>query len=760
MKAFALLLMTAGWVLCADKAKLPPPAAFPVDFTRDIEPLLKARCQGCHGPNLQSSGLRLDNALDALKGGYSGAVIRPGASAASRLIQLVAGVDDKLVMPPVGARLSPEEVGLLRAWIDAGASWPISPTGDRPASTGAKTTTHWAWQPIRHPVPPQTRNKYWARNSIDSFILERLEREGIEPSPEAPRTTLIRRLYLDLIGLPPTPEDIADFLADNRPDSYERLVDRLLESPHYGEKWAFSWLGSSGSRSNWRYRHWLIGALNNDLPFDQFTIQQIAGDLLTNSTVEQKVATGFLRDEPSTSEECRIANRVAKVGAAWLGMTLRCGQCEDRPCNPAKRSDFNRLYPLFENTREAVIDAPLPGEMGPFLAASASYLHSRDVLLRQYQIRERQATWENKMREALSHPGISAEGDRIYQNARRQLDSVDWLLNIPPEQRTRNQSDAMTDCFVRNNPQMSEIRTKLDALRAASPTLSEASVIVETSAARRSTAHAAAAEGFLPLFPASNRLALANWLLSSANSLTPRVIVNRMWTAFFGRGFFEPEESFGSRAEQPYYPLLLDWLAIKFQDLGWHVKAMHRLIVTSAAYRQSSDERPELENRDTKNTLLARQTKQRLTDPLFRDALLEVSDLLDTSIGGTRGATQTGRYRRSLYLAQVEEGLPTEAARALAARLLHALPPSGSAQAFSQRVRLGFLICFSRPPTAKEQEALHDLYVSQMKNLEKNSQIAATIFPVQVDGFTTSEAAVWTVLSGKLLEYDEFKIRD
>ncbi len=411
MRSLALLPVVAGLALAADGSKLPPPATFPVDFTRDVEPLFKARCQGCHGSNLQSSGLRLDNAEGARRGGYSGVVIRPGASADSRLIQLVAGADGKLVMPPVGARLTAGEVGLLRAWIDQGAAWPASPTGTTPGAIGAKPG-HWAWQSVHSFEPPQSRTRHWARNSIDAFVLERLEREGIEPSQEASKTTLVRRLYLDLTGLPPSPEDVLEFLADNRPDAYERLVDRLLQSPHYGEKWAAAWLGAGNVSASWRYRQWLIEALNRDLPFDQLTIQQIAGDLVANSTLDQKIATGFLRDEPSAREECRIAHRVAKTSASWLDLTLPCGPCGDQPCNAGKRADFDRLYPFFENTREAVIDAPLPGEMGPFLNALPSYLQDRDNLLRKYDVERSQAIWEKRIQEARSRPGTSPQGDQ------------------------------------------------------------------------------------------------------------------------------------------------------------------------------------------------------------------------------------------------------------------------------------------------------------------------------------------------------------
>jgi mono/diheme cytochrome c family protein len=760
MRSLTLLSVVAGLALAADGSKLPPPATFPVDFTRDIEPLFKARCQGCHGANLQSSGLRLDNAEGARKGGYSGAVIRPGASADSRLVLLVAGADGKLVMPPAGARLTAAEVGLLRAWIDQGATWPASPMGATPGATGAQPV-HWAWQSVRSFEPPQTQNRNWARTPIDAFVLERLEREGIEPSPEASRTTLARRLYLDLTGLLPSPKDVAEFLADNRPESYERLVDRLLESPHYGEKWAAAWLGSGSGPANWRYRQWLIDALNRGLPFDQFTIQQIAGDLVANSAVDQKIATGYLRDEPSDQEECRIAHRVAKVAATWFGLTLRCGPCDDRPCDAGRRADFDRLYPFFENSREAVIDAPLPGEMGPFLGALPTYLNDRDNLLRKYDVERRQAVWEKRIQEARSHPGTSAAGDRAYQRLRARLDSADWLLDTPPARRTQNQADAMTDCFVQETTELAELGTKLAALRTAFPALSQASVLVEAPGSRPQRATPLATAGFLPPFPAADRLSLATWLLSPANPLTPRVIINRMWGEFFSCGFFAPDEGFGSGAKRPSNPELLDWLAAKFRDSGGRVKAMHRLIVTSAVYRQSSEARLDLGSHDSDISLFARQSKRRLSVESLRDVSLQAGQLLDLSVGGNLSPGGKERYRRSLYRIQPgDEGISSEVARALAARLMQAFPPEPSTVNFSKRVRLAFLICFSRTPTSRDLEELREFYSGQVQGFEKNAPSAMEVFPVEMEGFTSAESAAWTAVGRKLLEHDEFKMRD
>ena len=383
-----LVLLGAGGAT-GQTRPLPPPASNPVDFGRDIAPVLKKRCVPCHGAALQQSGLRLDSREALLKGGSSGPVIAPGDSAGSRLIRLVGGADPEVVMPPAGPRLSEVEVGLFRAWIDTGAVWPQEVVFD--GGQGARPkSSHWSFQPILHPQPPSVQRASWLKNPIDAFVLAKLESEGIEPSPEAEREKLIRRLSLDLTGLPPTPDEVASFMADSRPDAYQRQVDRLLDSPHFGEKWAVHWLDqaryadSDGYEKDsrrphaWRWREWVINAFNNDLPFDQFTIQQIAGDLLPNATVDQKVATGFHRNTPTNREGGvniemfrfeQVVDRASTVGSVWLGLTVGCAQCHDHKYDPISQKEFYQLYAYFNNADEVNIEAPLAGEMGPYLAA-------------------------------------------------------------------------------------------------------------------------------------------------------------------------------------------------------------------------------------------------------------------------------------------------------------------------------------------------------------------------------------------------------
>ena len=348
------------------RAQLPPASAEKVDFTRDIQPLLASRCQVCHGAQVQINGLRLDRRADALKGGYSGAVIVRGDSAASKLIQMVAGLVEGKIMPPVGDRLSNEEIGLLRGWIDQGAEWPETGAVETEITKAPKSSP-WAFQPLEEPARPEVADETWGRNEIDRFVLAKLEAQGVAPSPEADQPTLIRRLSLDLTGLPPTPDEVAAFLAADSEAAYEALVDRLLDSPHYGERWGRHWLDlarygdSHGFRGDqfrphaWRYRHWVINAFNRDMPFDQFTVEQMAGDLIPERGVEQWVATGFHRNTPTNTEggsdpeEWRfeqVVNRTNTLGTVWLGITAGCAQCHDLQWAPEVRQPAKQGFPI------------------------------------------------------------------------------------------------------------------------------------------------------------------------------------------------------------------------------------------------------------------------------------------------------------------------------------------------------------------------------------------------------------------------------
>ena len=701
------------FVVAVAMAGQTPPAARNVDFHRDVEPLFRDHCLGCHGPAMQQSGFRLDDRAVLLKGGNSGkAAIVPGSSSASPLIQRVNGAAGLTAMPPGGPRLSAEEISVLRAWIDQGAAWSGESAFGGVAVVPVRSQ-HWAFQPIRRPAVATGET-----SPIDGFVHARLRHEGIAPSPEAPKNILLRRVSLDLTGLPPTPEELAEFEADTRPDAYERQVDRLLASPHYGEKWARHWLDqaryadSDGYEKDWsrpyawRYREWVIDALNGDMPFDRFTIQQIAGDELPNATVEEKVATGFQRNTLTNreggidTEQFRFENlvdRTATVGTVWLGLTIGCAQCHDHKYDPLKQKDFYRLSAFFDNVEEVDIDAAMPGELGPWLAKRDEYRAKRDQLLKDYRIAELQTAWEKDMLRAAAHPGERTDWDLAWDCLLKLTEGGDGekIIREDPPARTQPEHDVLTDHFVRNyhfavgdkkykELKFDELDKKLRELYAEYPQLTRAMTLADSTHTHPTRLRVRGdyknpgivVEPGVPevlqqiAAPHAARLDLARWIVSRDNPLTARVAVNRVWQEYFGQGLVKTSEDFGTQGDRPTHPELLDWLASEFIDSGWSLKHMHRLIVTSATYKQSSTARPELETRDPGNTLLARQSRLRLPAELIRDEALSTSGLLDPSIGGPsvrppqpKGVSEIGysgnhweestgkdRYRRGLYI--------------------------------------------------------------------------------------------------------------
>jgi hypothetical protein len=362
-----------AWAACAGSAELPPAATRPIDFVKDVQPILSSRCYECHGEKKQKAELRWDVKSIALKGTEHGPVIVPGQSAQSLMVQLVAGLKgDDARMPARGEPLTMEQIGILRAWIDQGAKWP-----DEASVKLLDPKDHWAFKaPVRPRVPEIPNGKSRISNPIDAFVLERLKKEGLTLSPEADRVTLVRRLSLDLTGLPPAPKEVDEFVADKSPDAYDNLVERLLASPHYGERWGRHWLDAAryadsngfekdAPRSIWPYRDWVMSALNRDLPFDQFTIEQLAGDLLPNPTLEQKVATGFLRNsmlnqeggiEPEQFRTEAMIDRMDAVGRTWLGLTIACAQCHNHKFDPLAQREYFQLYAFLNNDDEPFLE--------------------------------------------------------------------------------------------------------------------------------------------------------------------------------------------------------------------------------------------------------------------------------------------------------------------------------------------------------------------------------------------------------------------
>ena len=688
------------------------PGALPAaDYPADVQPVLRKRCSGCHGAAMQNNGFRVDHAPSLLKGGYSGKAIEPGKADASVLVKRITSDKKEFQMPPSGPRLSPAEVEAIKGWINEGARIPAALLAQ---PLPRRQSSHWAFQPLKKPAVPAIDG---AAAPIDAFVRARLLQEGITPSPEASKATLLRRVSLDLTGLPPTEEEMRGFLSDTRPGAYERLVDRLLASPHYGERWARHWLDlahyadSDGYEKDlerpyaWRYRDWVIDALNSGMPFDRFTIEQLAGDLLPDRTVSTEIATGFLRqvltnreagvDRDETRFE-QLVNRTNTVSTTWLGLTTGCSQCHDHKYDPISQKDYYALLSFFDRSGEEMIDAPIPGQLGPYLAHLPEYRTKRAALLAKYEVPALLPEWEGHMRTAIEKPGAQAEYDFQLTSMKAMVDGAQKILLRKPGERTGREQETLEDYFIKSVSlapgmdkeklgRLKEARKELAGIETGLPRPSQAMVMMWDKDApatrirvggqwnKQGIPVEADVPGVMPALGAANptRLDLARWLVRADNPLTPRVIANRVWQEYFGRGLVRTSEDFGKMGEKPTHPELLDWLAAEFRDSGWNLKSLHRTIVLSATYRQSSQARPELRERDPENTLLARQQRLRLNAETIRDTALSVSGLLNTGVGGpsvkppqpagveqityansSKWVTSTGpdRYRRGLYI--------------------------------------------------------------------------------------------------------------
>jgi hypothetical protein len=783
------------------------------EFAKDVQPILTKRCVMCHGGGQQLAGVRFDNAADAFKGGYSGAVIVAGNASASKVIERVTSKKEGHRMPPMGAPLTEAEVTALREWIDTGAKWPEGVTIGKAVT---RKNTHWAYQPLWQGQAPAVQDEKWVRNGVDRFVLAALEAKGIAPAAEANRLTLLRRVSLDLTGLPPTPELVKSYQADTQPGAYERAVDQLLASKHYGERWARQWLDlaryadSDGYEKDlarpyaWRWRNYVIDSLNADKPFDVFTIEQLAGDLLPNATMEQRVATGFHRNTLINREagvaraEDRfetLVNRVNTTSTTWMGLTMGCAQCHDHKYDAISQREYYSAMAVFSHSTDTEIDAPVGGELGPWLASRKAYAAKRDEILATAPVRDWYAKWQDKMRAAVLKPGEDLEWDFSVTSFRVMFDHAEKVLLADPEDRTPRDEWRLFTYFL-NNPshtlrgdkdnieKLRLIKEGINKLEAETPRLTQASVIVEDPSAPPQrlavrgdwrTPGIEVAPGTLAVLPPlqpkaePTRLAFAKWLVSAENPLTPRVIVNRYWQEFFGRGLVKTSEDFGVQGDKPTHPELLDYLAREFQQGGWSVKRLHRLIVTSATYRQSSAARPEVAEKDPDNAWIARQARLRLNAETIRDQALYAGGLLNTSIGGPsvkppqpKGVAElvygnngkwqesagADKYRRGLYihfqrtapypmlmnfdapdmsvacsrrrssntplqaLNLLNDPVFHEAAQALAYRMEHEAGAD-----VESRLRLGFALVLAREPSAKELARLKQYVDSQPKEL-------------------------------------------
>ncbi len=648
LRLAALLIFTCS--LTTRAAELAP-----VKFSRDVLPILSDRCFYCHGPDEKNR--KGDRRLDTLEGATAlndgVRAIIPGKLGESELIARILSTDPEEIMPPPKAHkeLTPTQIETLKRWVAEGAQW----------------GKHWAFEKIERPVVPKIEG---ATNPIDAFVRARLQREGLQPSPEAPRETLIRRLSLDLTGLPPSPEEVDAFLADTAPGAYERVADRLLASPHYGERMALPWLDAAryadsngfqqdGDTFQWVWRDWVVKALNDNMPFDQFTIEQFAGDLLPNSTTEQKLATGFNRNHMLNGEGGAIAeeqrhvvlfDRVDTTATNWLGLTMACAQCHDHKFDPVTQRDYYAMIAAFNNLPESGTPAffsskirlaePLLDVASPEQKAKLNEMETRlAALKKELKSEEREKEWETKI---AADEGFA---DKEVRETAQQ----------PVKERKRDKADKLHKYFLEKElpklePKLAKDIADLEGRVKAYKNEEYPRVMVMAETKPRETfildrgnyemrkdKVAIATPAFLPAMPDDaprNRLGIARWLVSAEQPLTPRVIVNRHWQTFFGLGLVKTSEDFGVQSEPPVQPELLEWLAAEFRETGWDVKRLHRLIITSATYRQSSVVSAALHERDPENRLFARGARFRLPAMLIRDQALAASGLLVRKMGG------------------------------------------------------------------------------------------------------------------------------
>jgi hypothetical protein len=1005
---------------CLTLAAQTPAATGPINFSRDIHPIISENCFACHGPDAEArkAKLRLDTRDGALKTHDDKTPIVPHHPEQSELVRriLTSDPDDHMPPPDSGKSLTPHQIELLQQWIKEGADY----------------TKQWSFQPISDPPVPAVNNpQFIIRNPIDNFILARLEKEKLTQSPEAPRATLLRRVTLDLTGLPPTPAELDAFLNDTSPDAYEKVVDRLLASPHYGERMALEWLDAAryadthgyhidAGRDMTRWREWVIDAYNSNMPFDEFTVEQLAGDMLPNATLEQKIASGFNRNHminfeggavPEEYHTAYLVDRVNTTGTVFMGLTVGCAQCHDHKYDPIKQKEFYQLYALFNNVPEKGLDGN-KGNAAPFIKTPTRQqqqkLDSLAAEIHQVQqslgapnpvIDAEQAAWEktadihqqtlwtlldaaqisskggaklekqvNKSIRATGPnprtetytlkftaipagttafrfevlpdaslngkgPGRSINGNIVLtdfklvgadkkplklrrasadfaqkdfppSNAIDTNPATGWaidpdegkphhliveldqplpkempltaviefnsrfashqpghfrltsttstnphggsaipepvakVLSTPAEKRTADDNASLRRFYrttisptlksTRDHlADLQKTRQEVDATCRTTMVMEEMSTPRDTFILTRGqsdkpgekvTPDVPAALPPLPKGAPHNRLGFARWLVSKDHPLTARVAVNRYWQMYFGAGIVKTAEDFGAQGEFPTHPQLLDYLASRFIQSKWDIKAMQRLIVTSATYRQSSNVTPELVARDPENRLLARGARFRLQAEFIRDEALAISGLLNDEIGGASvfpyqpaglweelmsrsdGANWTAQtytpshgkdlYRRTMYtfwkrtsppptlttfdapdrevctvrrsrtntplqaLVLLNDPIYIESSRKLAERILTEAGPTPQ-----ERINFVFRLATSRLPSPTEMQVLEQAYERQTARYHGNPQLADKLLHVGESGINPQldkpELAAWTMVSSIILNLDE-----
>ncbi len=997
-----------------DLSKLPPASTAKIDFVKDVQPILSESCLSCHGPKKQEAELRWDVKELVLHRPDHGPVLVPGKSADSKMIHLVAGLDPENVMPKKGERLTDKQIGVLRAWIDQGALWPESASVKL-----VDKRDHWSFKAPVRPALPSVKNQKWVRNPIDAFVLARLEKEKLTPSPEADRVTLIRRLSLDLTGLPPTIEEVDAFVTDKSPDAYEKVLERLLASPHYGERWGRHWLDvaryadSNGFekdlyRSIWPYRDWVINAFNEDKPFDQFAIEQLSGDLLPNSTTEQKVATGFLRNsmlneeggiDPEQFRIESIIDRVDTVGKAFLGLTVNCAQCHNHKYDPISQKEYYQFFAFLNNDDEPMLEVPNAEQKKKRANILKRISKVEEELLAQPEVPQQLADWEKEMLEverewtvldpekfyggvgtkfnklkdgsllatgssppistynitvktklkgitgfrleALTDPNLQLNGPGradngnfvvnefiveaapesdpaktnriVLQNASADFSQKDFdvagaidgvttnkagwagdggpgnrnkdrkavfetkeplgfeegtvltftliqsqggqhtigrlrlsattdqqpvradplskplreTLAIAPAKRSKKQQAKVFSAFRSSTTNFVEANKKISEEMDKWPNAETTLVLLNREENPRETHIFKRGEfgnlGALvtPDVPAVlhpiatngpiNRLTFAKWIADKKNPMTPRVIVNRMWQEYFGKGIVETAEDFGTQGANPSHPELLDWLATEFMARNWSMKEMHRLIATSATYRQSSVTTPELYERDQYNRLLARGARLRVQAEIVRDIALSASGLLTREVGGPSvyppipdgvlslgyGApmkwnteTNQNRFRRGMYTywkrsvpypsmsvfdapnadfscaRRLRSNTPLQALTTLNDPAFHEAAQAMALRVWKEggiddqaRAEYAFRLCVGRKPNSKEVSHTLALLNDQANYFDNRTataiKVAATDGSNLPEDVNLHKVAAWTMVSRVLLNLDE-----
>jgi mono/diheme cytochrome c family protein len=956
-----------------------------IGFNAQIRPILSNSCFQCHGPDekKRSAKLRLDLREEAMAAG----VIVPGKPEESELLKRAMAHGDDQMPPPDSKKpaLTAAQIATMRQWILEGANY----------------EPHWSFAPLSDAPPPTVQNKVWPKNPIDNFILARLETEGVKPSPEADKTTLLRRVTLDLTGLLPTPDETRAFLNDKAPDAYEKVVDKLLASPHYGERWGRHWLDQAryadsngytvdNERQMWPYRDWVIKAFNDDMPFDEFTIEQLAGDLLPNATKSQIIATAYHRntginEEGGTNPEQfrneAVVDRTNTTATVWLGLTAGCAQCHTHKFDPITHREYYQLFAFF-NSGEDV------NNKGATVAVARDEVFGKAAAISPADVQKAQAAWEKQelaritpqsgtanvewgnaqyveydtennagfqllpdnsllsdgkgsandtyrvvaktnldkiaaMRlRVMPHeslpkngPGTAGNGNFVLTTLEVTLDGVaqkiasaradheqpnyavigaldddpksGWAINVgpgstvkmnapheaifyfekpivpagktlqirlkhelndryligrfaldfaatpppapavatdgagplrealqtPPDKRSDAQKKIVHAAFEPNRPRPNTVELMVMKEKAQPR---QTFILQRGDFLRPDDKTGPLEPDTLKVLPPlkhearATRLDLAKWLVAPNNPLTPRVTMNRIWLRYFGHGIVETDEDFGSQGAAPTNPELLDWLAKEFIQRGWSQKAMHRLIVTSATYRQSSRARPDLMEKDPLNTWLARQNRLRVEAEIVRDAALSASGLLTETVGGPgvrppqpdgvysftqtkktwTAATGPDRYRRALYtlfyrsapypllttfdspdfqtvctrrprsdtplqsLTLANDPAFIEIAQGLAARTLK------EANGDDARLKHLFMLALSREPSPKEQAILQGYLNKQKAAFAADANVAKLLLSKDLEAGDAPTNAAWVCVARAVLNTDAFITRE